>query len=278
MPSKSPLPFLLFIDWRRIWQKSLGLGHRRATDRSTHFLTDRRLARKSFGFGSMALHDHRPSQHDGIRYVRHPWRSTSAEKVLDDFSSIHRRSCSRWDWSRGLFFCNVNESFHWTCNFEIGSVTLCITYISKATTAKERTTFIAINALVSTIGFIVGPGYNWFSITLSLRFYLAFLFNEQIKHSLFIVRFQSGAIGPHSDGNNGPTLEHVHNGWMVGGLVDFRSSRSLLSVHFPGVQHGGERGQLEQNDQSEKRGKSRYIYSVNSNSASRFALVYTKWL
>ncbi|XP_046639325.1 major facilitator superfamily domain-containing protein 8-like [Daphnia pulicaria] len=38
-----------------------------------------------------------------------------------------------------------------------GSVTLCITYISKATTAKERTTFIAINALVSTIGFIVGP-------------------------------------------------------------------------------------------------------------------------
>jgi ceroid-lipofuscinosis MFS transporter 7 len=43
-----------------------------------------------------------------------------------------------------------------------GSVTLCITYISKATTAKERTTFIAINALVSTIGFIVGPGYNCF--------------------------------------------------------------------------------------------------------------------
>jgi hypothetical protein len=43
-------------------------------------------------------------------------------------------------------------------------VTLCITYISKATTAKERTTFIAINALVSTIGFIVGPGDQPFKL------------------------------------------------------------------------------------------------------------------
>jgi hypothetical protein len=43
-------------------------------------------------------------------------------------------------------------------------VTLCITYISKATTANERTTFIAINALVSTIGFIVGPGDQPFKL------------------------------------------------------------------------------------------------------------------
>lgn len=41
-----------------------------------------------------------------------------------------------------------------------GSVTLCITYISKATTTAERTTFVSINAFVATIGFIVGPGIS----------------------------------------------------------------------------------------------------------------------
>jgi len=38
-----------------------------------------------------------------------------------------------------------------------GSMTLCITYISKATTSKERTTFISINAFAQALGFIVGP-------------------------------------------------------------------------------------------------------------------------
>ena len=38
-----------------------------------------------------------------------------------------------------------------------GAITLCITYVSKATTTKERTTFISINALAQTLGFIVGP-------------------------------------------------------------------------------------------------------------------------
>jgi len=39
-----------------------------------------------------------------------------------------------------------------------GSLTLCITYISKATTSKERTTFISINAFAQALGFIIGPG------------------------------------------------------------------------------------------------------------------------
>jgi len=38
-----------------------------------------------------------------------------------------------------------------------GSLTLCITYISKATTSKERTTFISINAFAQALGFIIGP-------------------------------------------------------------------------------------------------------------------------
>jgi len=38
-----------------------------------------------------------------------------------------------------------------------GSITLCISYISKATTTAERTTYISINALVMTLGFVLGP-------------------------------------------------------------------------------------------------------------------------
>jgi hypothetical protein len=54
-------------------------------------------------------------------------------------------------WIPWIIFCNVNLIF-------TGSVTLCIMYISKATTLAERTTFISMNAFVQTVGFILGPG------------------------------------------------------------------------------------------------------------------------
>jgi len=38
-----------------------------------------------------------------------------------------------------------------------GSLTLCIAYISKATTSKERTTYISSNSFAQAMGFIIGP-------------------------------------------------------------------------------------------------------------------------
>ena len=116
-----------------------------------------------------------------------------------------------------------------------GSVTLCITYISKATTAKERTTFIAINALVSTIGFIVGPGYITAFVKLSST---SIEFLTVSDYRLWFIHSKSRPVGTHSAGDVEFTLEHVHGGWMADRIHDSRSSHFILPLYFPRIQHG----------------------------------------
>lgn len=106
-----------------------------------------------------------------------------------------------------------NSRINFKKKIKIGSVTLCITYISKATTAKERTTFIAINALVSTIGFIVGPGYNCFCQTL---FHIYWVLNS--RSTIMPLKAVQSALIPLGTSNQRWNM-YTAAGWLTASMT-----------------------------------------------------------
>ena len=127
-----------------------------------------------------------------------------------------------------------------------GSVTLCITYISKATTSKERTTFISINALVSTIGFIVGPGRQLFSWLFSFCYYSVNILTVGLSPK-YSDSVGVDSVGPRRRplGHRRTALEHVHIRRLAGCLVNFNIHHLISSLHFPRIRHGRKRGKVE---------------------------------